>query len=145
MAGNQYKTDPRQALFLKGYLDPKSSTFSNAYRSAISAGYEEEYAKAILSKDLDWMAENVNTEKMLKKAEKRLDEVLDLPLLDKDGKTDKVVADVAKFTTSRLGKKKWSEKSPFVDDEGKSVFNPISRKAVNDYLNESETRDTENS
>ena len=43
MAGNQYKPDPRQALFLKHYLDPKSPTFSNALQSALKAGYEQEY------------------------------------------------------------------------------------------------------
>jgi len=45
--------DPRQALFLAHYLNPKSDTFSNAYQSGIKAGYSEEYSKVILSKDID--------------------------------------------------------------------------------------------
>jgi hypothetical protein len=114
MSGNQYKPDPRQALFLKHYLDPKSQTFSNAYQSAIKAGYEEEYAKVILSKDLDWMSESVKTESMVYKAEKNLEKILDMNAISEEGKVDtsllKVVADTSKFITERLAKDKYSSK-----------------------------------
>lgn len=113
MAGNQYKPDPRQALFLKGYLDPKSNTFSNAYQSAIAAGYEEEYAQVILSKDLDWMSDFVKTSSMVQKAERNLDKILDMDS-ERGGKIDtgvlKVVADTSKFVTERLAKDKYSSK-----------------------------------
>jgi hypothetical protein len=39
--------NPKQALFVKLYTDRKSETFSNAYQSAIKAGYEHEYARKI--------------------------------------------------------------------------------------------------
>lgn len=122
---NQYEVDPRQALFLKYYLDPKSETFSNALQSGIKAGYSEEYSSAILSKDLDWLAESVRSEHLLKKAEKRLEEFVSLPALDGEGKTDRVVADVSKFVAGRLGKGKWSERQELTGKDGKDLPTPI--------------------
>ncbi len=90
--------DPRQALFLKAYLDPKSDTFSNAYQSAIKVGYADEYAKSILSKDLDWLAENVKNEKLLKKAERNIDELLD------EEEDKRIKLDITKFVAERLGR-----------------------------------------
>lgn len=37
---NQYLLDPRQIKCWEYYTNPKSETFSNAYQSAIRAGYE---------------------------------------------------------------------------------------------------------
>lgn len=85
---NQYQPDPRQQLFLAAYLDPKSDTFSNAYRSALKVGYEEEYAKVILNKDLDWLSESVRDHNRLKRAENRLDQIIDLEPVDDEGKID---------------------------------------------------------
>lgn len=102
---NQYKDDPRQALFLKAYLDPKSETFSNAYQSAMVAGYEHEYAKTILSKDLDWLAESVrkyDVERIVAKAQSNLHDLLD----DAD---PRVRADITKFVSKSKGG--WVEKS----------------------------------
>lgn len=111
---NQYKADPRQQLFLAGYLDPKSSTFSNAYQSAIKAGYEEEYAKTILSQDLDWLSESLGDLSRLKRAEKRLDQILDLEAVDGEGKIDNsLLANQMKAITlvaKGIGKEKYSEK-----------------------------------
>ena len=36
--------NPRQAQFMRLYADPSSSTFGNAYQSALAAGYAESYA-----------------------------------------------------------------------------------------------------
>ena len=106
--------DPRQGLFLRYYIDPKSKTFSNAYQSALEAGYSDEYAKTILSQDVDWLSSSIRSQAMLNKAEKNLDSYLDLDEFT-DGKLDKdiikIKTDVSKFTASRLGKEKWSEKS----------------------------------
>lgn len=112
MSGNQYKPDPRQALFLKHYLDPKSETFSNAYQSALKAGYEEEYAKVILSKDLDWLSESVRTELMVTKAENNLKNILEMDVLKDEVDTGKlkIKADVSKFVAERLAKDKYSSK-----------------------------------
>jgi hypothetical protein len=112
---NQYTApDPRQSLFLSYYIDPKSSTFSNAYQSAVKAGYEEEYAKVILNKDLDWVSESVKDLALLQKAEKRLNQILDFEPFDEDGKIDNsLIANQMKAVTlvaKGLGKAKYSER-----------------------------------
>lgn len=114
MSGNQYKPDPRQADFLVNYLDRKSPTFANAYQSAIKAGFTEEYAKTIISRDLEWISESVRSESMVQKAEKNLDKILGMDAVSDEGKVDtgllKVVADTSKFVTERLAKDKYSSK-----------------------------------
>lgn len=113
---------PKQILFLTNYLDPKSKTFSNAYQSAISAGFSEEYAKTIISRGLEWVSENVRRVKMLEKAEQRLEEAISLPIVDIEGKTDKAVIDASKFVASRLGKEKWSERTELTGKDGKDLI-----------------------
>ena len=114
MAGNQYKVDPRQALFYRYYFDPKSDTFSNAIQSGLKAGYSEEYSRVILSKELNWMSEFVKSSSMVQKAERNLDKILDMNVVSEEGKVDtgvlKVVADTSKFVTERLAKDKYSSK-----------------------------------
>lgn len=116
---NQYQVDPRQALFLKAYIDPKSKTFSNAKQSALSAGYTEEYAGTILSQDLDWLSESLSLERMLKKAERNLDEFLDEP------EDKKIKLDATKFVASRAGKAKWSERTELTGAEGMNLFDGL--------------------
>lgn len=114
MAGNQYKVDPRQAEFLKNYLDPKSATYSNALQSALKAGYEQEYAENITHLEPNWLSEAIGTEQMVKKAERNLNKILDMNVVSEEGKVDtgvlKVVADTSKFVTERLAKDKYSSK-----------------------------------
>ena len=111
------KLDPRQVEFLKYYLDPKSDTFSDAYQSATrkEVGYSESYARTLISRELEWLSEIVKDWEMIKKAEKRLNEALDLKTKDEQGKVDgnllKIVIDVAKFIAERLNKKKYSTKT----------------------------------
>lgn len=112
---NQYKVDPRQALFLANYLDPKSKTFANAKQSAISAGYSEEYANHILTVDLEWLSENVRYENIIKKAEKNLDEFM----TDEDAK---IRADMTKFALSRLKKDKFSERQEHTGKDGRDLI-----------------------
>ncbi len=108
--------DPRQSEFLALYLDPKSELRGNALQSALKAGYTREYAESITAKMPDWLADNVGQDKMLTKAEKNLDEFLDLdPWIEhtnKDGETYtkynvetlKVKADVTKFVAGTIGR-----------------------------------------
>jgi phage terminase small subunit len=56
---NQHTPDPRQAEFLNSYLNPESDSFSNAYQSAINAGYSEEYAQNITSLMPDWLSDSI--------------------------------------------------------------------------------------
>lgn len=117
---NQHKPDPRQSLFLAAYLDPKSKTFSNAYQSAKEAGYEDEYAKVILHKDLDWLSDCVKDEALVSKAEKALIEALDYLTVDEGGKVDsgagRLKLDAAKLVLKGLKKEKYSER---VEQTGK--------------------------
>ena len=108
---------PRQSQFLKNYLDPKSKTFSNAYQSAIQAGFTEDYAKTILSKDLDWLSENVRDNKLVVKALKNLDNLL-------GGEDDKIKADLTKFTLSRLNREKFGDRVDLTTG-GKELPQPI--------------------
>lgn len=124
MSGNQYKPDPRQTLFLANYLDPKSPTFSNAFQSALKAGYEEEYAKAILSKELDWLAEYVNDDYLVQKAQSNLKEFLE------NSKDERIKADMTKFTLERLNKKKYAVRSELTGPEGKEI-QPVLVKFIN--------------
>jgi hypothetical protein len=112
---NQYtRPDPRQSLFLSYYIDPKSETFSNAYQSALKAGYEEEYARVILHKDLDWLSDSVTDLQLLKKAEKRLNQILDFEPIDEEGKIDNsLLANQMKainLVAKGIGKAKYSER-----------------------------------
>lgn len=125
MAGNQYQPDPRQSLFLAAYLDPKSETFSNAYQSAIKAGYEDEYARVILSKDLDWLSESVRDEDLVRKAEEALSEALGYSTKSAEGKVDAGVArvklDASKLVLKGLKKDKYSERSEVTGKDGESL------------------------
>ena len=74
---NQYLLDPRQNVCWGFYVDPKSETFSNATASAIKAGYPQVSARQITTEK--WFHEKVVRMNMLSKAERNLDEFLDLP------------------------------------------------------------------
>lgn len=136
---NQWIADPRQQLFIAYYLDPKSSTFSNGLQSALRAGYSEEYSSVMLASMPDWLSEklsNIKTSSLLAKAERNLDELLDLPsqvqamgafgpiFSDKEKNKPlmvhatgllKVKSDVTKFVAERVGKAKYGS-----DGEDKS-------------------------
>ena len=147
---NQYQPDPRQALFLSYYLDPKSETFSNALQSALKAGYQQEYAESITAKSTTWLAESVGDQFMLSKAERNLDKFLDLetlqpiitmigPLIDKEtGEVMtkenhnllKIKSDVSKFVAERLGRDKYATRKEHTGKDG----GPISIAEVLDDL-----------
>lgn len=139
---NQYLADPRQSLFLSYYLDPKSKTFSNALQSALKAGFAQEYAESIMSLMPTWLSEKLgNASPMLMKAERNLEEVLDMetnlpvmgpfgPIVIKkkmrvNGKVVKkeipiygqrtgllkIKSDVSQFVAERIGKAKYGKDS----------------------------------
>ncbi len=142
---NQWVADPRQQLFLAYYLDPKSATFSNALQSALKAGFAQEYSESILAKMPTWLAEKVGKSHLLMKAEKNLEEMLDLPskthamgafgpLYKKTGKGKntkkepimshnigllKIKSDVSQFVAERVGRKKYGPRA----SEGGNVYN----------------------
>ena len=103
---NQYQLDPRQRYCWNYYVNPKSETFSNAYASAIKAGYEEETAIKITT--VQWFTERRRRLGLLAKGEKVLEETLEYSILNEEGKRDAAIAriklDAAKHVTSTLGK-----------------------------------------
>jgi hypothetical protein len=104
---NQYILDPRQKLCWNYYTDPKSETFGNATQSAIKAGYEECYADQITT--TDWFIGKLWRLNATLTGEKKLKEILELPMVDQEGKVDvglaRIQADLAKYITSTLGKR----------------------------------------
>lgn len=135
---NQYQMDPRQKLCWEYYVNPKSKTFSNAYQSAMEAGYEEATAAQITT--MNWFAEKCRRVNMLGKAEKVLDEMLEMPvtigkmglrrpidgedyeveevgIVTTEPALIKIKQDTAKFVAERLGK-----------DEGYSTRNEVTGK-----------------
>lgn len=97
--------DPRQELFASYYTDPTLPTFSNAYQSALKAGYSEEYAQNITREGNEWVSEIVRDLNRLKKAEENLDMFLNY------GEDPKIQADITKFVAGTLGRKKYHSKS----------------------------------
>ncbi len=97
---NQYQLDPRQKLCWDYYINPDSETFSNAYRSALKAGFEDSTALNITVDP--WFVEKSRTLNMLDKAEKVLNDVLED--IRSDDKILKIKQDTAKFVAGTVGK-----------------------------------------
>lgn len=118
---------PQQVDFIKYYNNPDSETYNNAYRSAIKAGFSEEYAQVITSRSLEWMSESVGRRKrMLNEAERKLEKLL-------GSDDEKIQADIAKFVAKTIGKKDWSERQEVTGADGKELtisFDPIFKKEV---------------
>ncbi len=129
---NQYQLDPRQKLCWENYINPKSETFGNGTQSALKAGYEYVYADQITT--VEWFKGKVRRLNMLSKAEKVLDEMLELDTQtvkqDEDGeqiiKIDpalvKIKQDTAKFIAERVGKSEgYSTRTEHTGAEGKDL------------------------
>lgn len=56
---NQWQATPQQNQFMEYWLDPKSPTFGNAYKSAINSGYSPAYANQLASPAVNnkWLQE----------------------------------------------------------------------------------------
>jgi hypothetical protein len=111
---NQYIPDPRQALFLTYYLDPKSETFSNILQSGIKAGYSREYSENLSSIMPEWLSESIGSMNLLGKAERVLNKTLDYNAENKDGEIDTALLAIqnksAQFIAGTIGKNKFSTK-----------------------------------
>ena len=75
--GDNAPFDPRRTRFIELYTNPRSETFSNAYRSALTAGFSKDYAENITSVAPEWFKEIVGDVNRLKKAEKVFDKFLE--------------------------------------------------------------------
>jgi hypothetical protein len=94
---------PQQQAFLKAYLDPQSSTWSNAKQSAIKAGYSEEYADNIMHLMPDWLSGAIGDNKLVQTALTNLAATL-------ESENDNLRWDATKFTLKGLKSDKFSEK-----------------------------------
>jgi len=129
--GNQYKADPRQLIFLAKWQDPKSKTFSNAYQSAIDAGYSESYAENIRVKSLEWVSDNIGMitkDKLVSKAKRNLDKLL-------DSDDEKIQADITKFVAKT--DMEFSEKQEITSGGQKIETNTI---VFTDFTNDSKSK-----
>jgi len=138
---NQYLADPRQALFLAYYIDPKSESFGNATQSGLRAGFERTYAENLKNKMPYWLSrkvEDFKSNRLLEKAERNLEEIMDLPskiqamgafgpIYTKEGKGKKakkvpimvyssgllkVKNDASKFVAEKIGRGKYAKEEP---------------------------------
>lgn len=114
---------PQQKAFLKCYFDPKSETWSNGYQSALRAGYTEQYAKVITTKDLEWLSENVSDTLIVQKAEKNLVEALDGGMDATDG-PKQIKYKATEFSLKALRKEKYSERKELTGPNGERLFTP---------------------
>ena len=117
--------DIRRLNFWKFYLKPTSETYGNGQKSAIKAGYGPGYAANITSQD--FFKRKLRRMNLLGKAEKVLDESLDVKHLDKDGKVDaatlRVKVDSAKFVAKTLGKDEgYTERAEVTGKNGTPVI-----------------------
>lgn len=116
---------PQQEKFLQYYTDPKSETFSNATQSAIKAGYTQSYADNITTLLPDWLLESIGDMKMLRKAEKRLNQILDLEPVNDEGAIDNsLIANQMKainLVAKGIGKAKYSERIEQTGKDGQPL------------------------
>ena len=103
--------NPMQMLFIQYYFDPKSETFSNARESAVKAGFSESYAKVMTAESfgLKWVAEAFNEMDLINKADRNINNFLDLEE-SSDSKL-RVKSEITRFVAERLNKKKYSTKT----------------------------------
>lgn len=142
---NQHRPDPRQALFLENYLDPKSKTFGNAMQSAISAGYDESYAKNLMGNMPTWLSEKMETTKTEEIVEKAQNNLIEFIKKESEDPIDKKIkADMTKFALERLAKKKYSVRQELTGEEGQEIKLTIID-LKNDKPPDNSTAETENS
>ena len=140
--GNQYQPDPRQAEFLSHYLNPESDLFSNAYDSAIEAGYSEEYAKNIMSLYPKWLSESIADTYLRSEIQKNINTAV-------TGESEEIVKEFGKnvkWEATVLGAKgllkdKYSER---VENTGKDG-GPIEHKELSQLSNAELTKLAEES
>lgn len=146
---NQYVLDPRQKLCWDLYVNPKSKTFGNGLKSAVEAGYSESHAETITTEK--WFQDKVRRIGLLSKAEKVLDEMLDMPVLvaEWEGKGEdaelvvntepalvKIKQDTAKFIAERVGKNEgYSSRTEVTGADGESLIpDEQKRKTISERL-----------
>ncbi len=119
---NQWFADPRQPLFLKAYLDPKSPTWGNALQSALKAGYSQEYSENITNVMPTWLSEAIGKSKIVEKAEKNLESALDGLLDDPEKGGKQIQWKATEMALRTLKKEEYSERQELVGKDGKDLI-----------------------
>lgn len=105
--------DPKKQLAITAYKDPMSDTFGNLKRSMINAGYDEQYAGSITSRNPEWLTEVIqDTVDMVRHAERNLKRYATMTInVDDKNAIDwaRLQVDVSKYITKTLASKKYSE------------------------------------
>lgn len=153
--------DPRQLACWENFVNPESPTFGNQRQSAIAAGYTPLTADKVA--DQEWFAGRLRRMNMRAKAEKVLDEMLDMPVqrskregygensvevIVTDPGLVKIKQDTAKFAAERLGKEDWANRTevagpdggPIVDAEKKEKSNSLIKQLLHGIRNPSDPR-----
>jgi hypothetical protein len=116
---------PQQENFLRYYTDPRSETFSNAVQSALRADYTENYANNITGLMPEWLFESIGDMKRLRKAEKNLEEVQNMQVIDAEGKFNpSLVSERTKvdmFIAKTHNKKKYSDRVEHTGRDGGAI------------------------
>jgi hypothetical protein len=102
---NGTTSDPREQIMWDNYVKSIAEGKENAYKSAIDAGYEESNAKNITMRE--WFKERLRKLKrkeMLSKAERNLDEMLDLDTYDEKGKNNPQLLNIKKDVSVTIAK-----------------------------------------
>lgn len=115
----------QQQDFLKHYIDPKSDTWGNAYKSALKAKYSEEYSQNITGQMPTWLSENISDDKLTRKAYKNLDLALDGGLDDPEKGGKPIQMRATELTLKGLQKTKWSDRVEVTGKDGKDLPAPI--------------------
>ena len=123
MAKDKLELSPQQQEFLKNYLNPKSKTWGNALQSAIDAGYTEEYAKVMISRDLDWLSEYVKKNNLVIQAEKNMEMALDGLLDDPEKGKKELQYKASEFILKTQGKDLgYTERTELTGKDGEKLI-----------------------
>lgn len=113
------KLNPQQEEFLKCFLDPKSETWGNYTKSALKAGYSQDYAQSITAQMPKWLDEALEDSGLVKKALDNLYEFLC------DRENPNIRADITKFTLKNLNSGKFNERQEITGKGGKDLIPQI--------------------
>lgn len=116
--------DIRQKLCWDYYINPKSPTFGNGYKSGLKAGYTQKTSSVVTTQD--WFKKKLIRLNLLSKAEKVLNKTLDMETADDSGRQQadllRIQNDTAKFVAKTLGKEEgYSERTELTGKDGNDI------------------------
>jgi hypothetical protein len=131
------RLDPKKELALSLYKDPKSQTFGNLYKSLLEAGFGKRYSREVLVSETIWLRNGLSDHgKMVRKAEKNLEEILD------ERKDRRLKFEVSKFVAERLDKKHYSPRTETLNTDVELLIVLPSEIVAKNQLNAASTTNT---